>query len=471
MEEDKIEPNFNKRLSSAFRERMEEDNGNGKDLTKDKASNLISDMERTGKYNYENDDYEDLLRELSDKYRRPFERNAEIYFPEKGIVYPNLGVDTTTDRKHNQLYNGGYSYTYLSNDELENDEDGSYSPKHSIGPFFQREHKRKVNRSIQKYPYNPYKQYQLKKRSSNFQRNAMSRQHKRSTTKRQTDPNVEKALRNIFGSKSTQLSTIQPVVVKPIKLTEEKKNVSEIDHNITIKPSLTSESVTVTNVSALSEKPLQIKKKSVDWSDYFGLDKKKRTDSDNLDKEWLIEKYHKSISMSAKKRNSDFQESQTSKRSSNEITDEERIPKKKLDDIDDKLQTMEESIVEEALKFTGAHDGETNPKKLRKIKDRLMSRLAAAYSLEKMRQALGEYKSLVSDSNVQQTEDEEPSTDEKLAAKRSAIPRKQVVDKDRENSEDADNNVKCAEGDEDCFEQNYKTPTDVVESYLGSGRF
>jgi queuine/archaeosine tRNA-ribosyltransferase len=61
--------------------------------------------------------------------------------------------------------------------------------------------------------------------------------------------------------------------------------------------------------------------------------------------------------------------------------------------MDTKLRNVEDEIVNEALKYTGAHEGTTDAKEIQEVKDKVMANLATAYNLEKMRQALREFRS------------------------------------------------------------------------------
>ncbi|KAJ8950317.1 hypothetical protein NQ318_021177 [Aromia moschata] len=83
-----------------------------------------------------------------------------------------------------------------------------------------------------------------------------------------------------------------------------------------------------------------------------------------------------------------------------------------------------------------------------------------------MRNALGEYRLAVAKERERLKnkpfEDDYNFSEEK----RTSVPRKQVIDKERENTPEADNNIKCTEGTEDCHEQSYRTPTDVLENQL-----
>lgn len=131
-------------------------------------------------------------------------------------------------------------------------------------------------------------------------------------------------------------------------------------------------------------KKLDISKKSVDWSDYFGIDKRHKK-SKGEDDGWLLDQYLKAYSISAK----------TIKNSEDESKPDYshfEIDKKSSDDIDAKLRAMEDMIVDQTVKYTGAHEGMTDSEEIQAVKDRVIDQLAAAYSLEKMRKALNEFK-------------------------------------------------------------------------------
>nr|CAI5836259.1 unnamed protein product [Callosobruchus analis] len=220
-------------------------------------------------------------------------------------------------------------------------------------------------------------------------------------------------------------------------------------------------------LSLVSQKPLQIKKKSIDWSDYFGLDRRKKSDSNDLDKEWLIERYHKSVAMTKKRAtevpSSSFRKHDTIAKPTS-TSDQTKVEDLALEDLDSKLKGMEDDIIDGALKYTGAHEGVMDPTEIQEIKDKVISKLAAAYSLEKMRNALEEYKLTVGK--------QEQNTKDKVVGdkflfteeKRVAVPRKQVVD----DVPEADNAIQCADGDEECHKQNYRTPNEIIEIHFGT---
>ncbi|XP_049787714.1 uncharacterized protein LOC126191042 [Schistocerca cancellata] len=188
----------------------------------------------------------------------------------------------------------------------------------------------------------------------------------------------------------------------------------------------TAEPITMSKIQT----PLEIKKKSIDWSDYFGIDRRRKKtapetvetkdgDGNMIDDNWLLNQYYRTLAMVSnplKKRmashghanspNNNDNKRDTGKqqaystdifsRSSQREATKKSLNTKEdtsIDDMDTKLRNMEDLIVNEAVKYTGSHEGTQDPKEIQEMKDKIMSRLAAAYSLEKMRLALAEFKS------------------------------------------------------------------------------
>nr|XP_023016375.1 uncharacterized protein LOC111505746 isoform X2 [Leptinotarsa decemlineata] len=471
LDEENYDTEMNKRLSSAFRERLEEDN---QKQLEEMGENFMSNMENRGRYAVENEDYDEILREFYDKYRRPYERSK--MYPskvEKRYMYPRFGLDSVGLRKRNMFSNEGYDDSYRD-DIYDSEENEDYPSNYLRKRYYQKENN--IHRQMQMYPYSQAKRFPVTKRSSDYKMSAMeaNHEHKRSTTKKQTDPKVEKELSSIFSGANDNKTTEKPITAKSdISQTDVKTTQAPKEEKTKKTKSINKEEFTP--VAPVSEKPLQIKKKSVDWSDYFGLDRRKKSEPNNdLDKEWLMERYHKSIVMSTKKRNaelplSSFRNHDEPLKKGKEIRNNKDMEDKKIDDMDSRLQLMEDKIVDDTLKYTGAHQGESDPREIQEIKDRIISRLAAAYSLEKMRNALGEYRLSVAKER-ERLKNRRPEIEEYMISeeKRTSVPRKQVVDKETEDTSEADNNIKCADGDEDCHEQNYKTPNEVIESHFGS---
>ncbi|XP_037956989.1 DNA ligase 1 isoform X2 [Teleopsis dalmanni] len=117
------------------------------------------------------------------------------------------------------------------------------------------------------------------------------------------------------------------------------------------------------------------KKKSIQWSKYFGLDRKKKA----VKRENKLEINDDELNAEEKKKRD--------------------LDIDKLDNMDRKLQSIEDFIIDETIKYTGAHEGIANPEEIRRLKDHVLSRLATAYSLEKMRRALEKLRQSVDNEN------------------------------------------------------------------------
>ncbi|KAM7342622.1 uncharacterized protein ACRADG_009975 isoform 2-T2 [Cochliomyia hominivorax] len=165
------------------------------------------------------------------------------------------------------------------------------------------------------------------------------------------------------------------------------------------------------------------RKKSVDWSRYFGLDRKKKAMpvvNENKDDEM-------------KKRNADNDDDDSGENISKKK--KRKLDPAKLDNMNKKLQAIEDFIINETIKYTGAHEGIDNPEEIQRLKDRVLSRLATAYSLEKMRRALEKLRQSVDNDNHLMRNIIDPDSDNSLennsleAVKKDKLPSK-VEDKD-----------------------------------------
>nr|UXO98113.1 periplaneta neuropeptide-like precursor [Zophobas atratus] len=464
-----------KRISSSFRERLEEDKER---QLEELAQNVLANDDRDN-----DDDYGELIRELWEKYKNypNLYNHPRVYFNndnKKRTFYPRLGLDSIGLRKRNKYYEGDslndnpYLYTYKDNyyNKYQDDDDDDKDAEPNYYESAKNKHfSRDRKFDYRTRSYNPNKRFPVSKRSSSFEppHSEVTHEHKRSTTKKdcvdKTDPKVAKDLSNIFGSGSTEKPTTskpeKPKTMKKEHAKETKsKNKTKGDKNKD-KPKKGSSKEEIADV--ISDKPLQIQKKSINWSDYFGLDRRKKSE-DELDNEWLIERYHKAIAL---KRNAEYplqsfkNHDQPAKKESDK-TDSEEV---KISEMDTKLKNMEDTIIDDALKYTGAHEGTTDSEEIQDVKDKVISRLAAAYSLEKMRQALGEYK-LSMTKEKDRLKQQHKSDDYDISEeKRVSVPRKQAIDDEREKIPESDNNIKCSQGDEECEDQNYRTPSDVLE--------
>lgn len=243
-------------------------------------------------------------------------------------------------------------------------------------------------RHYKRVPVSAWKSFPVSKRSSNAYPLQPSPAEK-------TDPKLESDLSHIFNEKKSEKSKT------PKKVTNngnEKKNNTKLER---IKVAKQAKEQFVAKKENNKEKV--ITKKSVDWSNYFGLDKRSGNRDENLgiekrsakglklnnvDEDWLVNRYREHLA----KINGDLGDD------SGYIDAKQRRDEAKLDAIKHKLKNIEDMIIDEAIKYTGAHEGEAlDSKEVQHIKDRVMSRLAAVYSLEKMRHALTEFKKSIAE--------------------------------------------------------------------------
>lgn len=106
-----------------------------------------------------------------------------------------------------------------------------------------------------------------------------------------------------------------------------------------------------------------IEKKSVDWSQYFGLDKRrKKSLEEPVDEEErkMMERYYRTFALATTLKR---------KRSGETAPLAQHQPgQSPLDGMDQKLKVMEDLIVDEAVKFTGAHQGTADSAEIKKVK-------------------------------------------------------------------------------------------------------
>ncbi|XP_072936918.1 uncharacterized protein [Epargyreus clarus] len=259
-----------------------------------------------------------------------------------------------------------------------------------------------------------------------------------------TDPKIIKDLSKIFGDSELEIiktpvkrssdhddtSHVKPPVLTTINNnTHDHNNVTHDDdsheqhgHNIH-HPGFSGKEIDHEHehhdhdhVHDETDKPKTIKKKSIDWSDYFGIDKRlKKSVSfvNNLSQDRLKKQYfdtfnkeviyplnsfrkHTNVKRNyAQSKSKEEREGQIDSTKALEIRDAKRNTasdsESKLDNIDKKLRNMEGLIVDEALHYSTIGE-QLDSKEEQEVKEKLLSRLAAAYSLEKMRKALKEFK-------------------------------------------------------------------------------
>ncbi|XP_014218108.1 uncharacterized protein LOC106646579 [Copidosoma floridanum] len=134
----------------------------------------------------------------------------------------------------------------------------------------------------------------------------------------------------------------------------------------------------------IRERSIQVRKKSVDWSQYFGIDRRKKKtvyaakpDSRDQDNEYLLQKYYEIMAENLKPSVAGKSSPAGEKRGTDQ-----------LQQVDSELRDMKDTMMDEAVQVSSRNDmGD------QQVKDEIMSRLATAYSLEKLRRALEELSS------------------------------------------------------------------------------
>lgn len=97
----------------------------------------------------------------------------------------------------------------------------------------------------------------------------------------------------------------------------------------------------------------------------------------------------------------------------------------KIENMDHKLKAIEDLLIDETIKYTGAHEGIVEPEDIKELKDHVVSRLATAYNLEKMRHALDKIKNnMEEEQHLEANEIPDESDDKK--AKRVAVKKEKV---------------------------------------------
>ncbi len=157
-------------------------------------------------------------------------------------------------------------------------------------------------------------------------------------------------------------------------------------------------------ISLESLKPLNIQKKSVDWSSYFGVDKRQKKSNpptkEQHKNDVLLDQYIQSHILKSVRNfafnNNRYYPKRDADRSYYAYNEGSRL--ETADDLKtvDDLRKAEDMLIEHVLKYTGAHEGITDPAELERFRQTLIDELATAYSLEKLRN------DLINDSRLRQ---------------------------------------------------------------------
>ncbi|XP_047520240.1 stress response protein NST1 [Pieris napi] len=235
-----------------------------------------------------------------------------------------------------------------------------------------------------------------------------------------------------------------------------------------------------------SVKPKIVQKKSVDWSDYFGIDKRFKKPS-GLSDERLKKLYFDTFNKEVVYPLNNVRRTSYMKRNLREPKLRENVPKTnmkplsekrsagintdtKLENFDKKLKNMEGIIVDEALQYSNNGE-ELDSKEEQEMKEKLLSRLAAAYSLEKMRKALKEFKQSLQIQKV--TPSSQSTSDGESKDKRVAVKKEKVIGNDipsvHEQKSEIDEDFEDEQGAGHYI--NGKLEEQLSEGYMGgSGR-
>ncbi|CAI6344487.1 unnamed protein product [Macrosiphum euphorbiae] len=154
-----------------------------------------------------------------------------------------------------------------------------------------------------------------------------------------TDPKVAAELNNIFlGSESNTNSNTTTVINNSVNQTAKP----EVDGN---------------NLK------IDLKKKSIDWSNYFGYDRKKKSIENIPSDDTILNQYIRAYG----KENDENEEMNN------------------INLKDDKLMWMEDALINDALKYTGANQGTNDPEEINNVKNQVLANLNQAYNIEKLR--------------------------------------------------------------------------------------
>lgn len=153
--------------------------------------------------------------------------------------------------------------------------------------------------------------------------------------------------------------------------------VTEAPNSVTLPPKGQKENTG----KSLKSKSIEVRKKSVDWSQYFGIDRRRKKatftagqGSQNQDDDWMLQRYYENTVENLKDSDRDY----------------ENERKERLDQLDTRPRNIKDLILEEILRYAHSEDGIDT----QKVKDKVMSRFDG-YSYEKMRKALNKLQNCV----------------------------------------------------------------------------
>ncbi|XP_015375791.1 PREDICTED: uncharacterized protein LOC107170239 [Diuraphis noxia] len=154
-----------------------------------------------------------------------------------------------------------------------------------------------------------------------------------------TDPKVAAELNNIFlGSESNTNANTTTAINNSV--------------NQTAKPEVDGKNLKI-----------ELKKKSIDWNNYFGYDRKKKSIDNIPSDDTILNQYMRTYG----KEGDDNEDMNT------------------INLKDDKLMWMEDALINDALKYTGANQGTNDPEEINNVKNHVLANLNQAYNIEQLR--------------------------------------------------------------------------------------
>lgn len=160
-----------------------------------------------------------------------------------------------------------------------------------------------------------------------------------SSNESHTDPKVVAELNNIFlGSESNGSNVNATIGVNDINIVNKTAKLEDNNNNSKI----------------------ELKKKSIDWSNYFGYDRKKKSIDNIPSDDTILNQYMRTYGK------------------------ENEMDTNNLKD--DKLMWLEDALIDDALKYTGANQGTNDPEEINNVKNQVLTNLNEAYNIEKFRQ-------------------------------------------------------------------------------------
>ncbi|XP_050422950.1 uncharacterized protein LOC126834814 [Adelges cooleyi] len=189
------------------------------------------------------------------------------------------------------------------------------------------------NRKNHKYRNNHWVKPRIMKRSK--KNISMNETH--------TDPKVAAELNNIF-------------------LASEKPNSTDIQNKSNDK--VLNATLKLEEHQSADDTKIEVKKKSIDWSNYFGFDRKKKSIESIPSDDTILNQYMRAYGKE------------------DDVNQENSIENHLKDE---KLMWLEDALIDDALKYTGAKQGTNDPEEINSVKNQVLDTLSKAYSIEKLR--------------------------------------------------------------------------------------